>query len=93
MTKTEFIAKLAEKTESKQKDAAKIFDAALALIGDTLAAGEKLTFIGFGTFEVRERAAREGRNPQNPKEKIKIPAKKAPAFKPGKDLKDKVEKK
>ena len=65
---------------------------ALKFIGDTLAKGDKLTFVGFGTFEVRERAAREGRNPRDPGKKIHIPAKKAPAFKAGKALKEKVEK-
>ena len=90
MTKTEFVAGIAEKLEMSKKDVARVIDEALTSIGDTLAKGDKCVFIGFGTFEVRERAAREGRNPQNPSEKISIPARKVPALKPGKELKDKI---
>ena len=93
MTKTDFVAAVAEKAELSKKSAASIVDTVFDLISDTLAKGEKLTLIGFGTFEVRDRAAREGRNPQDPSKKIQIPAKKVPAFKPGKELKEKVEKK
>ena len=92
MTKTDFSAAVAEKTGLSKKDAASAVDAMIELIGDTLAKGDKLTFVGFGTFEVRERAAREGRNPRDPNKKIHIPAKKAPAFRAGKALKEKVEK-
>ena len=59
-------------------------------ISETLAKGEKVQIIGFGTFEVRERKAREGHNPSNPTQKIKIPASKSPAFKAGKQLKERV---
>ena len=90
MTKTEFVAAVAEKTELSKKDAAGAVDAVFDLIGDTLAKGDKLTIIGFGTFEVRERAAREARNPQDPAKTVHVPAKKVPAFKPGKELKAKV---
>ena len=90
MTKTEFATALADKAGLSKKDAASTVDAVLELIGDTLAKGDKLTFIGFGTFEVRERAAREGRNPRDPGKTIHIPAKKVPAFKAGKELKAKV---
>ena len=90
MTKTEFAAAVAEKTGLTKKVAANAVDVAIELIGDTLAKGDKLTFVGFGTFEVRDRAAREGRNPRDPGKKIRIPARKVPAFKPGKGLKAKV---
>ena len=90
MTKTEFAAALAEKTGLSKKDAAGAVDAVLDLIGDTLAKGDKLTIIGFGTFEVRERAEREARNPQDPTKTVHVPAKKVPAFKAGKELKAKV---
>ncbi len=92
MTKTEFSAAVAEKAGLSKKDAASAVDAVLELIGDTLAKGDKLTFVGFGTFEVRDRAEREGRDPRNPGKTIHIPAKKVPAFKAGKELKSKVEK-
>ena len=91
MTKTEFSAAVAEKAGLSKKDAASAVDAALELIGDTLAKGDKVTFIGFGTFEARGRAEREGRDPRNPGKTIHIPAKKVPVFKAGKELKAKVE--
>lgn len=90
MNKTEFVGAVAEKAGLSKKDAANAVSAALELISDTLARGEKLTFVGFGTFEVRERAAREGRNPRDPGKTIHIPARKVPAFKPGKELKAQV---
>ena len=90
MTKTEFAAALAEKTGLSKKDAASAVDGAIELIGDTLAKGDKVTFVGFGTFEVRERAEREARNPQDPTKTVHVPAKKVPAFKAGKELKAKV---
>ena len=90
MTKAEFVGSVAEKAKLSKKDAASAVSAALELISDTLAKGEKLTFVGFGTFEVRERAAREGRNPRDPGKTIHIPAKKVPAFRPGKELKERV---
>ena len=92
MTKTEFAAALAEKTGLSKKDAASVVDGTIELIGDTLAKGDKVTFVGFGTFEVRERAEREARNPQDPTKTVHVPAKKVPAFKAGKELKAKVEK-
>ena len=91
MTKTEFAAAVAEKAGLSKKDAAGAVDAVLELIGDTLAKGDKVTFIGFGTFEVRERAEREARNPQDRTKTIHVPAKKVPAFKAGKELKAKVD--
>lgn len=87
MNKTELIAKVAEKTELTKKDATKAVDAIFASISEALQEGEKVQVIGFGNFEVRERAARKGRNPQTGEE-IEIPASKVPAFKPGKALKD-----
>lgn len=87
MNKTELIAKVAEKSELTKKDATKAVDAVFASISESLQGGDKVQIIGFGNFEVRERAARKGRNPQTGKE-IDIPASKVPAFKPGKALKD-----
>lgn len=87
MNKTELIAKVAEKTELTKKDATKAVDAVFASISESLQSGDKVQVIGFGNFEVRERAARKGRNPQTGEE-IDIPASKVPAFKPGKGLKD-----
>lgn len=89
MTKTEFVAKVAEKAELKKVDAEKAVNAFLATVSDALKAGDKVVFTGFGSFEVTERAAREGRNPSTG-EKMKIKAAKAPKFKPGKGLKDAV---
>ena len=88
MNKGELIAKIAEAGLSK-KDAGIALDAAIAAIGDALAKGESVQLVGFGTFSMKERAAREGRNPRTG-ETVKIAAAKAPAFKPGKALKEKV---
>jgi DNA-binding protein HU-beta len=88
MNKGELIAKIAEAGLSK-KDAGIALEAAIAAIGDALAKGDSVQLIGFGTFSVKERAAREGRNPRTG-EVVKIKAAKAPAFKAGKALKDKV---
>lgn len=87
MNKTEMIAALAEKTGLTKKETEKALNAFTAIIEEELQKGEKVTITGFGTFEARERAAREGVNPQT-KEKITIAAAKAPAFKAGKALKD-----
>ena len=92
MNKTELIAAMAEKTGSTKKDAEATLNAMIASITEALVAGDKVQLIGFGTFETRDRAAREGRNPRKPGEMIKIPAYKAPAFKAGKALKDAVNK-
>jgi DNA-binding protein HU-beta len=72
-----------------KKDAEKALNAVLAAIEEALKKGEKVQLVGFGTFEVRERAARKGRNPQTGQE-IEIPASKVPVFKPGKLLKEKI---
>lgn len=89
MNKTELIAKVAEKADLSKKDAGKAVDAVFASITGALKKGDKVQIIGFGSYEVRERAARLGRNPQTGKE-IKIAASKVPAFKAGKALKDAV---
>lgn len=89
MNKTELVKAVSEKAELKQKDAAKVVDTVLETIMNTLSNDDKVQIIGFGTFEVRERSARKGRNPQTGEE-IEIAATKAPAFKPGKELKDAV---
>ena len=91
MNKTELVAALAEKASLTKADADKSINAIVSAIEETLAKGEKIQLIGFGTFEVKERAARTGRNPQTGKE-IKIAASKVPAFKAGKVLKDIVNK-
>lgn len=90
MNKGELIAKIAEAGLSK-KDSEIALNAAIAAIGDALAKGETVQLIGFGTFSVKERAAREGRNPRTG-EVVKIKASKVPTFKAGKALKDKVAK-
>jgi DNA-binding protein HU-beta len=89
MTKAEFVAKIAEKTGSTKVDADKAVQAFLETVTDALKAGDKVAFAGFGSFEVTERAAREGRNPQTG-ETMQIKASKAPKFKAGKTLKDAV---
>ena len=91
MTKAELISAIAEKTGLSKKDSEKALNALTAVITDTLAKGDKIQLVGFGTFETRDRKAREGINPQT-KKKIKIPATKVPAFKAGRALKDAVAK-
>ena len=90
MTKAELIDEIAEKLSLKKKDVTPVVEEVFASIEGALAKGEKCTFVGFGVFEVKERAAREGRNPQDLSKVVKIPAKKVPVFRPGKDLKEKV---
>ena len=92
MNKSELIAAIAEKTELTKKDSERALNAFVASVTEALSAGDKVQLIGFGTFEVRERKAREGRNPRNPEEVIKIPASNAPVFKAGKSLKEAVNK-
>ena len=87
MNKTELIAAIAERTELSKKDAEKALKAFVDVVAEELKKGEKIQLVGFGTFEVSERAARVGRNPQT-KQEITIPASKAPKFKAGKALKD-----
>ena len=92
MNKAELIAAIAAKTEDTKKVAESSVNAFVDVITETLQKGDKVQLVGFGSFEVRKRAARKGRNPQT-KEEIKIPASKAPVFKAGKALKDLVNKK
>ncbi|WP_338789696.1 HU family DNA-binding protein (plasmid) [Priestia megaterium] len=87
MKKAELIDAVATKSELTKQDTKKAVDALFEKISYTLANEEKIQLIGFGTFEVRERAARTGRNPQTGEE-MTIPASKVPAFKPGKELKE-----
>ena len=91
MTKTELINEVANKTELTKKDSEKAVAAVIESITDALIAGDKVQLVGFGTFEVRDRAAREGKNPATG-EVISIPATKVPAFKAGKALKEAVAK-
>ncbi len=91
MNKTDLITAVAEKTQLSKKDCESAINAVLDTIAEAMADGEKVVLVGFGTFEVRERSARKGRNPAT-KEEIMIPASKAPAFKAGKNLKDRVNK-
>ncbi len=92
MNKSELIAEVAAKAEITKKDADAAVNAVVETITKTLKKGDKVQLVGFGTFEVRNRSARVGRDPRTNKE-IKIPASKAPAFKAGKALKDTVNKK
>ena len=92
MNKAELIAAVAAKTGDTKKSAEVALNAILSSITDSLKKGEKVQLVGFGSFEVRKRAARKGRNPQTGEE-IKISASKSPVFKPGKAFKDLVNKK
>ena len=91
MNKAELIAAVAEKTGLSKKDTEAVVSASIEVITETLAQGEKVQLVGFGSFETKARAARIGRNPRT-KEEIKIPASKLPVFKAGKALKDTVSK-
>ena len=91
MNKAELVAAVAAKTGDTKKAAEASVDAIVAAIKESLKKGEKVQLVGFGSFEVRKRAARKGRNPQT-KEEIKIPASKAPVFKAGKALRAAVNK-
>lgn len=89
MNKTELVAAIADEAGISKKDAEKALKAFTDVVGEELKKGGKIQLVGFGTFEVYERAAREGRNPQTGKA-MKIAASKAPKFKAGKALKDLV---
>ena len=89
MNKAELVAAMAEQADLSKKDAEKALKAFTDVVADQLKKGDKIQLVGFGTFEVTERAAREGRNPQTGKA-MKIEASKAPKFKAGKALKDLV---
>lgn len=89
MTKENFITEVAAKADISKKDATTAVKAFMETLTEALAADDKVTFVGFGTFEVKTRAARTGRNPRTG-ETMEIPATKIPHFKPGKSLKDAV---
>jgi len=91
MNKADLISAVADKAGLSKKSAEGAVNALTDIIGDALAKGDKVQLVGFGSFEVRKREARTGRNPKT-KEEIKIPASKSPVFKPGKALKDTVNK-
>ena len=91
MNKTDLIAKIAEGADLTKKDAEKALNAFVDSVESALKAGDKVQLVGFGSFEVRARAARKGRNPQT-KQEITIPASKVPVFKAGKAFKDAVSK-
>lgn len=90
MNKAELVAAVAEKADMSKKDAEKAVSSVFAVIEEALAKDEKVQLVGFGTFEVKNRAERTGRNPQT-KETITIPASRVPGFKAGKALKDAVQ--
>jgi len=90
MNKTELIAKVAEETNLPKAKVTAVLDSIIGSIGDSLKAGDKVSFVGFGTFELSERGARKGRNPQTGAE-ITIKARKVVRFKPGKQLRDSVD--
>ena len=92
MNKSDLVAAMAAKTGDTKKSAEETLNAFVDVVTEALVKGGKVQLVGFGSFEVRKRAARKGRNPQT-KEEIKIPASKAPVFKAGKALKDLVNKK
>ena len=91
MNKSELIAKMAEKSQLTKKDAEIALKSFVESIEEALEKGEKVQLVGFGTFETRDRAARDGRNPRT-KEVIKIAASTVPVFKAGKEFKEKVNK-
>ncbi len=90
MKKTDLVVAVSEKTGMSKKDSTAAVDAVFAAITDALVVGDKVSLVGFGTFVVKERAAREGVNPAKKGEKIMIPATKVPSFKAAKALKDEI---
>lgn len=90
VNKPGLLSSMSDKSGLTKKDAEKALNAFIETVEEALTDGEKIQLVGFGKFEVRERKARKGRNPRNPEEVIEIPASKAPVFKAGKTLKDKV---
>lgn len=90
MNKADLVSKVSETTDLSKKDVTKVVDAVFDSIAEALQSGEKVQLVGFGNFEIRERSARKGRNPQTGEE-IDIPASKVPAFKPGKALKEGIQ--
>lgn len=91
MTKTELVEFVRENAQLKRTDAVAAVNAVVAGISSALSKGDKVQLVGFGTFEVRQRSARTGRNPQDPTKTVHIPAKKVPVFKAGKLLRSAVD--
>jgi len=89
MKKAELVEEVSDKTGLTKKQAGNVLDAVTETITNTLSKGKKVTLVGFGTFQVRQRKAREGRNPRTGK-KLEIPAKKVPKFRAGKNLREAV---
>lgn len=89
MNKTELVSAIAEKAEMTKKDAEKALNALVEVVKETLGRGDRIALVGFGTFEVRERKERRGRNPRTGEEMV-IPGGKTAAFRPGKELQDSV---
>ncbi len=92
MNKAELVSSMAEKSGLTKKDVELALNAFMRSVEESLIEGEKVQLVGFGTFDIRDRKARLGRNPRNPEEVIDIPASKAPVFKAGKALKELVNK-
>ena len=90
MNKAELVTKMTEKSGLSKKDAELALNAFMKSVEEALVEGDKVQLVGFGTFETRERAARQGRNPRDPQQVIEIPASKAPVFKAGRPLRDTV---
>jgi DNA-binding protein HU-beta len=90
MTKQEFIAEVARRSQLTSRDAGKAVEAFLEVVTDTLKRGGDVTFTGFGKFTTQQRAARTGVNPRNPSEKVEIPASRVPKFSAGSSLKSAV---
>lgn len=90
MNKAELAAEIANRTNNTKKSVEEMLQALTEVVVETVAKGDRVTLVGFGTFERRQRNARETNNPQKPREKIKVPAKRVPAFSPGKEFKDRV---
>jgi DNA-binding protein HU-beta len=91
MNKSDLVSSIADKSDISKKDAEKALNAFLETVEEALTKGDKVQLVGFGSFEVRERAERKGRNPQT-REEITVPASKAPVFRVGKALKDMINK-
>ena len=90
MNKSDLVDAVAGRADMSKAEAGRAVDAVLGSVGDALGNGDSVSLVGFGTFSVRHRAAREGINPQNPSQKIHIPAANVPVFKAGKALKASV---
>ncbi|MBY0356459.1 MAG: HU family DNA-binding protein [Candidatus Obscuribacterales bacterium] len=92
MNKAELAAEIAARTNNTKKAVEEMLGSLTDVVIESVAKGERVTLVGFGTFEQRQRQARETNNPQKPGQKIKVPAKKVPAFSAGKEFKERVAK-